>query len=132
VSYLVDTHVLLWTLMDTGKLSDAVREVYASATDVQASNVSFWEISIKFRLGKLDLGGLAPDDIYHAARDSRFRIIDIDAACMASLHRLPLGRHRDPFDRLLIWHAIRDGDTTLISRDRRFEDYRQYGLRLLV
>jgi len=131
MSYLVDTHILLWTLMDTAKLSHKVRQLYASTPNIQASNINFWEISLKYRLGKLDLGGLTPDDIYQAACDSHFKIIDIDSKTMASLHKLPLGKHKDPFDRMLIWHAIQH-HSILISRDSYFDDYQQYGLKLLT
>jgi PIN domain nuclease of toxin-antitoxin system len=38
--------------------------------------------------------------------------------------------HQDPFDRLLIWQAMR-GDFTLISKDAAFAPYQEQGLRLL-
>jgi PIN domain nuclease of toxin-antitoxin system len=48
-----------------------------------------------------------------------------------SFSRLPLfENHRDPFDRMLIWQAIQN-NYTLISRDKLFAPYEQYGLKLL-
>ncbi len=128
---LVDTHILLWSLLDSGRLSNNILHLYDDADEVAVSNISFWEISLKYRLGKLELKGITPDDLLVAARESHFKIIDIDAETMASLHQLPLRNHRDPFDRILIWHAIRN-QTTLLSRDNAFEAYWQDGLRLIV
>jgi PIN domain nuclease of toxin-antitoxin system len=47
---------------------------------------------------------------------------------MATYHRLPRHpEHRDPFDRMLVWHAIQRR-LTLLSRDRRLAFYRPHGL----
>lgn len=51
---------------------------------------------------------------------------DPDTAASSNLlPRLP--QHRDPFDRLLVWTAIRQ-DLHLISRDRMLADYVKQGL----
>ncbi|MCK4485422.1 MAG: hypothetical protein KAU38_01500 [Desulfobacterales bacterium] len=47
----------------------------------------------------------------------------------ASFHNLPKLAHKDPFDRLIIWQAIQR-KMSLISRDRSFKDYKQYGLKM--
>lgn len=39
--------------------------------------------------------------------------------------------HRDPFDRLLIWQAITKG-YTLLTQDRKIEQYRAEGLSVLI
>ena len=128
--YIIDTHILIWTLLDPEKLSKNILQAYAEVGEVQVSNINFWEISIKYRLGKLDLGGLSPEDIYLAAKESNFKIIDIDSQTTSTLYQLPLKDHKDPFDRLLIWHSIRS-KTTLISRDNKFSQYEEDGLILL-
>lgn len=130
MSYLINTHILLWTLMDTSKLSKNIFEVYSSGKEVQVSNLSFWEISLKYGLGKLDLDGLTPSDVYQAAKDSNFKVIDISAEIMATVHELPKENHKDPFDRMLIWHAINAG-LILISHDTEIKHYQSHGLRLL-
>ena len=51
---LVDTHALLWWLMDDDGLSDRARAALADpANDVLVSTASVWEIAIKRGLGKL-------------------------------------------------------------------------------
>ena len=130
MKYIVDTHILLWSILDSGKLSESIIQTYEQADEIQASNINFWEISLKYRLGKLDLGDLTPYDIYIAAIESNYKIICIDAQTTATIYKLPLGKHKDPFDRILIWYAIQN-DTALISRDSSFDEYNIEGLRVI-
>ena len=130
MKYIVDTHILLWSILDSGKLSENVIQTYAQADEIQASNINFWEISLKYRLGKLDLGNLTPHDIYIAAIKSNYKIICIDAQTTASIYKFPLDKHKDPLDRMVIWYAIQN-DTTLISRDSLFDQYKIEGLEII-
>ena len=93
MSYLVDTHILLWSILDPGKLSENILQTYEQADEVQASNINFWEISLKYRLGKLDLGDLTPHDLFTVAIESNYKIICIDAQTTATSYKLPLGKH---------------------------------------
>jgi PIN domain nuclease of toxin-antitoxin system len=53
---LLDTHVLLWALADSPRLSAKAREVLADGdNDCWVSSASVWEIAIKVRLGKYRL-----------------------------------------------------------------------------
>jgi PIN domain nuclease of toxin-antitoxin system len=126
----VDTHILLWTLLEPKKLSATTIHAYEQADEVQASSITFWEISLKYRLGKLDLGALTPHDILIAAKESNFKIADIDSFVTATFYELPLGDHKDPFDRMLVWYAIQNL-IPLISRDSRFSEYAEAGLELI-
>lgn len=38
--------------------------------------------------------------------------------------------HKDPFDRILIWKCIND-NITLISQDKKFSQYKEYGLKFI-
>ena len=91
---------------------------------------SLWEISLKFGIGKLEIGDVRPEDLPGAARETGFKVIDLSPDDAASFHRLPRLAHKDPFDRMLVRQAIR-GKLTLISRDRQMEAYRQWGLEIL-
>jgi PIN domain nuclease of toxin-antitoxin system len=52
---LLDTHALLWAVMDPDKLgSNARLAITAVGTQVRVSHVSLWELAIKRRLGKLN------------------------------------------------------------------------------
>ena len=130
MKYIIDTHILIWTILDPEKLSQNTLQTYEHADEIQVSNINFWEISLKYRLGKLNLGGLTPKDIFIAAKESNFKIINIDSDTASTLYKLPLRDHKDPFDRLLIWHSIKN-ETTLISQDDKFSQYEEDGLILL-
>jgi PIN domain nuclease of toxin-antitoxin system len=54
--YLLDTHYMLWTIADSGKLSKKVKEVITDPENsIIVSTVSFWEVSLKSALGKLQI-----------------------------------------------------------------------------
>ena len=48
----------------------------------------------------------------------------------ASFHHLPRTPHRDPFDRMVIWQAIRE-KMILISKDTKLPAYQRFGLSIL-
>ena len=54
ISVLLDTHALLWALVEPGKLSPAAVEVIEDPQNtVVVSSASAWEIAIKYQLGRL-------------------------------------------------------------------------------
>ena len=130
--YLMDSCVLLWLAMEGDRISAKARAVITNPhIDVYASTVSFWELSLKHVLGKLDLKDREIKDFLELLYESGLGIICLNEQESSSLHRLPaVEGHKDPFDRMLIWQAINRG-MTLISNDKAFEHYRSCGLRLL-
>jgi PIN domain nuclease of toxin-antitoxin system len=59
--------------------------------------------------------------------DTHVPIAPSDAA---SFHRLPRLKHKDPFDRLMIWQAIQQ-NFVLITKDREMDNYLQFGLQTI-
>jgi len=128
MNLLLDTHVFLWSLFTPDKLSKALTlEIKSPNNDVAISVVTFWEISLKFALGKLELTGVEPDELPAFADQMNLETLPITAAEASSFHRLPRLSHKDPFDRIIIWQAIQR-KMTLVSKDRDFKAYRQFGL----
>lgn len=128
---LLDTHVLLWSLFEPARLPEAVKSsLLDSRNDICVSTISFWEMSLKYSIGKLDLKGALPDDMPAIVTQSGFRIITLTDQESASFHQLPKLSHADPFDRMLIWQAISQ-NLTMISKDDRFSEYQSVGLKLL-
>jgi PIN domain nuclease of toxin-antitoxin system len=117
VRLLLDTHALLWWLADEGLSSQARDAIADPANLVVVSAASAWEISIKKALGKL----AAPDDLEQQVHTGGFVPLQISIAHGTSAGQLA-GHHDDPFDRMLIAQAIAEG-LTIITRDKRFEDY---------
>ena len=99
---LLDTHLFLWSIIDSKRLDRATRELVASAEAVYVSAASVWEIAIKSRLGKIDGD---PSACVEAIAASGFIELPINAVHAAAVAKLEM-HHADPFDRLLVAQAI--------------------------
>jgi PIN domain nuclease of toxin-antitoxin system len=128
VKYLVDTHVLLWSFIEPKKLSNNIRTLLLDEdNDIYYSPVNLWEISIKYRLKKLKLGGLTPEEFYVELNDSYYLCKEINNEDLITSYKLPMF-HKDPFDRFLIWEAIKN-DFIFMSVDDNVELYKKDGLK---
>jgi PIN domain nuclease of toxin-antitoxin system len=129
---LIDTHVLLFALANSKRLSTpAANFLRDRQNEAFVSVVSFWELSLKVSLGKLSLSGVAPDQIPGYALSIGLTFLPLAADTASTFHQLPkIGKHRDPFDRMLVWQAIRE-DLVLVSRDRVMIEYEACGLSLV-
>ena len=102
---LLDTHVLLWALLEPGRLGATTRAaIEDTGNDVLFSAASIWEIAIKAGLGRANFG-VRPEEVAVAARDTGFRELPVGADVAARVTDLA-SYHRDPFDRLLIAQAM--------------------------
>ncbi|HAD13695.1 MAG TPA: PIN domain nuclease [Saprospirales bacterium] len=129
--YLLDTHTMVWALIDSSKLSDNVRDILEDPSNqILVSPISFWEISLKYALGKLMLDGITPDVFPGACLAIDFDILPLDPKTAATLHLLRSTHHKDPFDRLLIWQSI-SLKIPLISKDTKVAQYVSEGLNLV-
>jgi PIN domain nuclease of toxin-antitoxin system len=130
MNYLVDTHVLLWSFTDTNKLSKEIKAVLLDENnEIYYSPISLWEISIKYGLKKLSLNGGTPDDFFDELKNSYFQCKTISEINLITNYKLPV-YHKDPFDRFLIWEAIKN-DLIFISEDDEVKLYKQEGLKIL-
>ena len=114
---LLDAHVLLWWLQDTGDLSDQLKERIDTELEVYVSAATRWELSIKAASGKIDL----PEDLGAVLEDSGLSELPIRPAHAELAGRLP-AIHRDPFDRMLVAQALTER-LTLVTRDRFIQKY---------
>jgi PIN domain nuclease of toxin-antitoxin system len=122
VRVLLDTHALLWWMADSRRLSTTAHQSIANeANDVLVSAASAWEISTKFRIGKLPGGETIASDIAGRVTHQGFTALVIDHADAERAGRLP-GPHRDPFDRMLIAQALARG-LPVVSLDEVFDRY---------
>lgn len=114
---LLDTHVLLWELAGSRRVSPAAQEAIEQATEVFFSVVSFAEIGVKAAIGKLSV----PRDLREHVLRSGLAILPLDADHGLAVADLPM-HHRDPFDRLLIVQA-RSEQLTIVTADSRLAEY---------
>jgi len=116
---LLDTHALLWWLVDDARLSARVRGVIADEhNEVLVSAASAWEIATKHRLGKLPLAGNLMPSYVSLIGEEGFQHLPVTPA-----HALRAGsyavNHADPFDRMLAAQAEMDG-MSLVTVDPAF------------
>ncbi len=131
MKYLIDTHIFLWSLFSPEKISrHAAKIIKESDNRIFVSTITFWEIALKFSLNKLELEGIMPDALPEFANKMSFELLSLSAEDAASFYHLPRITHKDPFDRMLIWQAIRE-KMVLISKDSRIAAYKDYGLKTL-
>ena len=130
--YLIDTHILLWAIMDSNKLSKKEHQVLSDETNtIFVSPISFWEIAIKHQNKKLDLGKVNILHIPHIAEQLDFSLLNPEPYDYLTIDQIPQKEnHHDPFDRMLIQQAIRN-NLVLISKDEKFHQYEENGLQLL-
>lgn len=128
---LLDTHALLWALISPDQLSKkAARAIESPDNEIFVSTLSLWEISIKFNLGKIELGAIKPTDLPDAIIHTGFRLLPPSAEEYASFYQLPRHAHKDPFDRMLIWQSLQQS-LTLVTMDGDIEAYQSLGLKTL-
>jgi PIN domain nuclease of toxin-antitoxin system len=121
VSYLLDTHVVVWLI--GGKPAPGARLLHRLEADnsrVVVSAVSAYELGTKVRLGKLDnaveLVRSWPASV------ARLGAVELDLSHEHALEASQLSwDHRDPFDRLLVAQARVEG-LTLVTADSAMLD----------
>src|SRR5688572_25881805 len=103
---LLDTQIALWILTDSPRLPKHIRR--AAGQDDFCwifHQTSLWEIQIKYSLGKLPLPGPPENYLPEAIWQAGFEQSSIENEGIYFLGKLP-NHHNDPFDRLLIAHAV--------------------------
>jgi len=130
--YLLDTHTFIWTILETSKLSKNVHNIISSAdNEIFVSTVSFWEISLKTSIKKFSFENIDIKNFPKYAKDMDFGIMDLQENETIIFYELPQKeKHKDPFDRMLIWQAITK-NMTMISKDESFDEYIKNGLKLV-
>ncbi len=122
MNLLLDTCTFLWLIQGSPFVSDVAKEAFlSSGNTVYLSVISSWEISIKFRLGKLRLP--LPPEIFIPRERSRHLItaLPLREKDVFPLNKLP-GIHKDPFVRMLICQAIENG-LTILTPDEHIQQY---------
>lgn len=119
MTILLDTHVFLWILQDSTKLSQKARKLLTNPENqLRMSVISYIEISIKKNLGKLQVDY---DLLEPAAEDFGIKTVPLLPAHHRAFHSLP-DTLKDPFDRLILATAksipayLMTADANLIGR----------------
>ena len=119
---LLDTHALLWWLLDSPELSASARVAITDGTRrVLVSAASAWELATQQRLGKLPQAEDIVTNLSGYLRKQRFDTLPISIDHALAAGRLP-GPHRDPFDRMLMAQAQAER-MLMVTADPVFKEY---------
>src|SRR5579871_5437905 len=119
---LLDTHTLIWAVYDEPFLPSVVRDLLENPRqELFVSAVSAWEITTKYRLGKLPEAQELAEDFLTVVPASGYTLLPILPEHALRAGRLP-GSHKDPFDRMLAAQAIHE-DLTLLSNDTQLDQF---------
>jgi PIN domain nuclease of toxin-antitoxin system len=120
---LLDTHIALWAVTNSPKLSQKARAlITAEDNDVYVSAVSIWEITIKHMLGRGDMpvSGERAAQIFVQTGFLELGILYKHAIAVSELPAI----HQDPFDRMLIAQAQTE-QLLLLTHDSLMQEYAQ-------
>jgi len=121
MSYLLDTHALIWYFEDSKDIPAKITNIIDNPTNHKfISVVSLWEIAIKSNIGKLNMQ-LPLDEFLDVIASSELTILPINSEYLKGLLKLP-SIHKDPFDRLIVSTALIE-DLTLITIDENIQKY---------
>ncbi len=105
MNLLLDTHVALWAITDSPKLSQKARTlICAPRSTIWVSAASLWEIAIKRSLARSNMP-VTSSEALDLFEEAGYRILAIEAEHATAVEQLP-PHHQDPFDRILIAQAL--------------------------
>ena len=120
MSYLIDTHILLWWVFDSPKLSARSRTIIANSEHrILVSSASAWEIATKYRIGKLPGAKELVENYAQVLQQASFLELPVTSVHALRAGSLPI-EHRDPFDRMLMAQAELE-NLPIITSDSAFQ-----------
>ena len=112
---LLDTHLVLWALEDSPRLSAPARALIEEKENILLfSAISMAEVAIKNALRRPDFE-IDPHIVRRTLIDDGYLELPLTSAHAVAVAGLP-PIHKDPFDRLLVAQAMVEG-ITLITED---------------
>jgi PIN domain nuclease of toxin-antitoxin system len=122
VALLLDTCTFIWLAGDPSQLGEGARRAMdASAAEIWLSDVTVWEVSLKWQAGKLSLPGPPRSWIEEQRATWDLTRAPLELEHLYRSTELP-SHHRDPFDRLLVAQSIVEG-LTLVTPDPAIRAY---------
>jgi PIN domain nuclease of toxin-antitoxin system len=121
MTYILDTHVLLWSMIEPQRLSQSAKRILTTnGLHKFICTTSIWEIAIKNRIGKLPFI-MKMSELLSEAKLSNIGLIELSTQHIEIYETLPL-LHRDPFDGIIVATALLEG-MTVITSDENLQRY---------
>jgi len=118
---LLDTHVLVWMVSDSSRLSrSATRELRKAEQngELAIASITLWELALLYQGGRLRTSGSIESSIRMILEKSRVQVIEISPEIAALTAAFPDSYPKDPADRL-IGATARAHGFTVITQDER-------------
>ena len=122
---LLDTHAFLWHADGSPQMSaTATALVVNPENELFLSMASVWEIAIKAGMKKLTMSAPFATFMTRAIAGYGVSVLPVTFDDCAAYEQLPFPDklHRDPFDRMIITHALRDR-LAVVGVDSAFDSY---------
>ncbi|MEH2459444.1 type II toxin-antitoxin system VapC family toxin [Nostoc sp.] len=120
----LDTCALIWWSLDPARLSEPAKEAcnyMERDKNGLVPSTSIWEIAIKIKNQKLDLGVNLNEYVVTLKKSSAVKIVPIDENIWIESVNLEWG-HRDPVDRVVVALA-RSNQAAIITADKEIANF---------
>ncbi len=119
---IIDTHIFLWAYGAPEKLTDdALSLLENGSIEKYFSAASAWEIAVKWGKGAIELSEYPITLIPAKVADAGLNNLPITMQDALRVTELPM-YHHDPFDRILVAQAQRNG-AQILTNDKIFAKY---------
>lgn len=129
MNILLDTHIALWAIGDSPKLSEKARKLIMDPDNtIYFSSVSSWEVLIKHSAPNTNLD-LTVSEFITYCEEAGYYPLTISNNHIVSASELDIieaekHNHRDPFDRLLLAQAKVE-NLSFLTHDSKFDYYHE-------
>ena len=126
---ILDTHVILWSLIEPEQLSDEVKNIISNAQEdnrLFLSSISLWEIAMLKLKKRINIYQQVKQFLNAIEDIDGLRILDLTATIAAESTLLTDGFHGDPADRIIVASAI-DKSACLVTRDNQILSWADNG-----
>jgi PIN domain nuclease of toxin-antitoxin system len=110
---LLDTHALVWLVMNSPKLGKLARR--RTARGAHVSSITFWELEMLAEAGRVRFG-MTVSEARDVVLQTNIAEVPIDGVIAMTAARL--GMHGDPGDRFIVATALIHG-ATLMTADEK-------------
>jgi PIN domain nuclease of toxin-antitoxin system len=122
----LDTHALIWWLVDDKRLSRSARSTIdksiANGEGVVISAISAWEVAMLVKRGRLALSMAVDEWLLAVGSIEGVSIVPITAEVAVHSANLPGEFHQDPADRMIVALA-RERNAVLLTADEKIHRY---------
>lgn len=123
---LVDTHLAIWSLINSNKLSKKAKDILENKNnELYISSISIWETELKHEIKPNDII-LTGKDLYEKCIISGYKLLDFHVEQLFMLSSLELNariEHKDPFDRMLISQSKYE-NMLFLTHDEKLQNYK--------